>query len=79
MYILNEQRFLNVIGLDKSIISVQFMLLSFSLVCIERLNILQCTELRLDYFTFYSGCLHLCHWDTVAHQCFILKHDRTYV
>lgn len=67
MYILNEQRFLNVIGLGKSIISMQFMLLYLRLVYIERLNILSCTELRLDYFTFYSGCLHLHHRDALAH------------
>lgn len=36
MYILNEQRFLYVIGLDKSITAVQFMLLLlFRVVCIE--------------------------------------------
>lgn len=79
MYILNEQRFLNVIGLGKSIISVLFMLLSFRLVRVEELNILPCTELRLDYFTFYSGCLHLYHGDIVAHQSYISKHDLTYI
>lgn len=46
MYILNEQQFLNVIGLGKSIAFV------YAAFCqsIEGLNILPCTEL-LDYFT----------------------------
>lgn len=79
MYILNEQRFLNVIGLGKSIISMQFMLLSLTLLCVEGLNILPCTELRLDYFTFYSGCLHSHHGDSVAHIYYISKHDFTYI
>ena len=55
MYILNEQRFLNVIGLDKSIISTLFMLLSFTPVCVEGLNILPCAELRLYYCTCTVG------------------------
>lgn len=66
MYILNEQRSLNVIGLDKSIISVHFLLLSFTLVYIERLNILQCTELRLALVPL-GWC------------SFFVKHHRTYV
>lgn len=79
MYILNEQRFLNVIGLGKSIISMQFMLLSFRLVCTEGLHILPCAEPRLDYFTFYIGFLHLHRGDTVVHRYYISKHDLTYM
>lgn len=58
MYILNEQRFLNVIGLGKSIISTQFYAVVFhTSVCVEGLNILPCAELRLYYCTCTVGIL----------------------